>query len=105
MLQTMAPSLLIRSELREEGGEEYGVISTVDQDSGLKGLDFVETEDSWQVRGAIPQYAQAASAGFRVTVIVPDSSYPALMEQLSGVQERSTIVVNSYRQIGITTSA
>jgi hypothetical protein len=101
MLQTMAPSLTIRYDLREEGGEEYGVVSTVDQDTGLKGLDFLETEESWQRRNALLQYAHAVSEGFRVTVIVPDSSYPALSDLLSRRQGLSAVVLNSYGQLGI----
>jgi hypothetical protein len=104
MIRTMAPGLSIESDIRKKEGEEYGVIATIDEDSGLKGMDFIETKKSWLRQYAMIQYNKAVAEGYRVTVIVPDTSYPALKERLAQEGDPS-VVINSYGELGITTSA
>ena len=99
MIHTMAPGLSIEFQIRKKEGEEYGLITTIDENSGLRGLDFVETEKSWRRRYALLQYNEAVANGYRVTVIVPDKSYPALKERLAQGGS-SSIVLNSYGDLG-----
>jgi hypothetical protein len=100
MLRTMAPGMLIKSEIRRKEGDEYGVISTIDENSGLRGLDFIETEKSWLRQYALVQYNKAAAEGYRVTVIVPDTSHLALKKRLAQEGD-SSVVINSYGELGI----
>jgi hypothetical protein len=104
MLRTMAPGMLIEYDIRKKEGDEYGVITTIDENSGLRGLDFIETEKSWLRQYAMIQYNKAIADGYRVTVIVPDASYLALKERLA--QDGTTfIVLNCYGELGITIKA
>lgn len=104
MVQTMAPGLSIEFDIKKIGDEEYGVITTIDMGSGLRGLDFIETEKSWLRQYALLQYNEVVAEGYHVTVIVPDASYPALKERLARDGDPS-IVLNSYGKLGITIHA
>jgi hypothetical protein len=104
MIRTMAPGLSVVYDIRENEGEEYAVITTTDKDSGLKGLDFIETEKSWLRRYALLQYNETVAEGYRVTVIVPDAAYPSLKERLARGGDPS-IVLNSYGELGISRRA
>jgi hypothetical protein len=74
MSRTIARALSIKSDIKKQEGEEYGVTTTIDKISGLRGLDFIETEKSWLRQFTMMPYKKAVAEGYRVTIIVPDVS-------------------------------
>lgn len=101
MIRTMAPSMLIRYDIIESEFGEFGFIILTDQDSGLVGIDFIETDMSWRRENAVDQYNEAVIEGHLVTVIAPDDVLPSIRALISRSGNLS-IVLTSYGEVGIT---
>ncbi len=59
MIRAMAPALQIVHDVRESDHGKYGFVTMTDRDSGLVGVDFIETDISWRRENAVDQYNEA----------------------------------------------
>ncbi|MBI0583985.1 MAG: hypothetical protein ISF22_07135 [Methanomassiliicoccus sp.] len=71
------PDLVVRYSIYTDDVSEWGILSILNEDERVVGLEFIETDDSWKRPGAVKDYTNAAAEGYPVAVVVPDESFMA----------------------------
>ena len=97
MLEARKDGVSAEYEMKEG---DWGLI-TVREGERLLGFEFLESENSWKRPDALLQYAEIASEGYYVGVIVPSSIVDNIERLILGLGE-VPVELMTYDVLGIT---